>query len=162
MVHRARPTRSTVEYGSLQQARPSQYGLQFCDRIAACPVCGAPRRIDLNDIVYTHLSGETRTWQSDTEWLECTGSGRAASLDGVGLAGDVVAVAPGALSDTWDENLARMRQLEDLLQVRCDRLLETVAQVRDVDADFLVRSYRDAITAIKAENEFLQALVHRM
>jgi hypothetical protein len=159
MVHRARPTRSTVRYGSLLQARPSRYGLQFSDRMAVCPLCSATRRVDLNDIFYTHLSGETRMWQSYMEWVDCAGSGRAAELDDASSTDDLLAVAPEALSYTWDENLARKKQLEDLAQMRCDHLVATVVQVRDVESGFLVRAYRDAITAIKAENEFLQALL---
>jgi hypothetical protein len=160
MSYRAMPTRSTVSYGSLQSARPARYGLNFTDRIALCPTCGTARRIDVNDTLYTHLSGETRTVGRETDWIECLGSSQRALVAAV--VEPVAAAVPDELTTsirlTQRDNLYRIRHLENQIQMHKDHMI----RMDEVGMDrqrARIRENQRVIDMMRAENELLRALL---
>jgi hypothetical protein len=157
MVHRAMPTRSTVTYGSLLQARPSRCGLQVSDRIAPCPACGLARRINVNDVLYTHLSGETRTVGLETEWVHCDGSRQHVVLAPLSISDSIPYEFAQVITDTERENFRHIRLLEDAIQVMKDHTLrpDPVAQGR---LEQRIKENLYLIEMMRAENEFFGAI----
>lgn len=159
MVHRPRPTLATAPYASLISARPSAatHRLSPSDRIAVCPSCSDAHRIDVNDVLYTHLNGQTQTVGVFTDWLLCPGTGQRVVLSPKKAA---IQVVPNELVMSirggHRDNLVRIRRIEDQIQMLKDWMLKA----DEFDKDRYrarIREHSETIDWIKAENELLWA-----
>ncbi len=159
MVNRARPTLATASYGSLISARPSAatYRLSPQDRIAVCPSCSEAHRIDVNDVVYTHLNGQTRTTGVFTDWLLCPGTGRQVELSRTEAPTRAV---PNELVLTMRvakrDNLEKIRRIEDEIQMHKDSMFKADTFNKDRYRE-RIREYSESIDIMRVENELLRA-----
>ena len=165
MVHRSWPTLATASYGSLVSARPSAatYRLHSQDRIAVCSTCNEAHRIDVNDILYTHLNGQTRITGAFTDWLLCPGSGQRVVLSRkteVTRTEALTQVVPNELVMTMRaakrDNLVKIRRIEDQIQMHKDSMLKADEFNMDRYRQ-RIREHGESIDMMRMENELLRA-----
>jgi hypothetical protein len=116
----------------------------------------------MNSLLYTHLSGETRTVGRHTYWLDCFGSGQSARTQPAAQSVVEPATVPDQLRSgilaTQGENHRRIRHLEDLIQIHKDWMIRP-GGVRDGNHRARIEEHTQAVGMMRAENELLSALL---
>jgi hypothetical protein len=151
----------TAEYGSLLSAGSGHSVLRFEDRVAMCPACGMARRIDVNGLLYTHLSGEVRREGSELMcWEDCGGSGQAIFVSR--CSGEPEVVIPDELTTlvrvTQRDNLYRLKHLQLQIQIHKDYWCLADEVVRSMH-ERRMAEHRRSIEDLWAEFDLLSALL---